>query len=100
MREADRAREVLESPEVLDRLAAVEHERWAHWQRYLHDQCERRDDGSLVIPADLVRRWEEQIITPYQDLSVEEQRSDQEQVLKYLPVVIEALGGTPETRPR
>lgn len=93
----DSIREVLESPEVLGRLAAVEHERWAHWQRYLHDQCERRDDGSLVIPADLARRWEEQISTPYADLSAEEQHSDQEQVMKYLPVVIEALGGTPET---
>lgn len=87
----DSIREVLESPEILNRLAAVEHERWAHWQRYLHDQCERRDDGALVIPADLVRRWEEQIETPYSDLSAEEQRSDQEQVLKYLPVVIDAL---------
>lgn len=50
-----------------------------------------------MIPADLARRWEEQISTPYADLSAEEQHSDQEQVMKYLPVVIEALGGTPET---
>lgn len=93
---ADRVREALASPEVLDRLAAVEHERWAHWQRYLHDLCETRPDGSLVIPAKLVRRWEEQIGTPYADLSDEERLSDQEQVLKYLPVLIEALGGIPE----
>lgn len=98
MREADCACEALETPEVLDRLATVEHERWARWQRYLHDQCETRSDGSLVIPAELVRRWEEQISTPYADLSDEEQLSDREQVLKYLPVVIEALGGTPENR--
>lgn len=93
MREADRAREVLESPEVLHRLASVEHDRWAHWQRYLHDQCEARADGSLVIPAELVRRWEQQISTPYTDLPPDEQLSDQEQVLKYLPVVIQSLGG-------
>lgn len=85
-------REVLQSPEVLDQLATVEHERWAHWQRYVHDQCERRDDGSLVIPPQLVQRWNTQIATPYSDLSPEEQRSDQEQVLRYLPVVIRALG--------
>lgn len=98
MRAADRVRDVLESPEVLGRLAAVEHERWAHWQRYLHDQCEVRADGSLVIPAELVQRWEDQIGTPYADLSAEEQLSDQEQVLKYLPVVIEAIEGTPGSR--
>ena len=73
---------------AVDRLAAVEHERWAHWQRYLHDQCERRDDGSLVIPAELVFRWEQQIRTPYADLSPVEQESDREQVRRYLPTVI------------
>lgn len=87
----ERIRRVLESPEVLDRLAAVEHERWAHWQRYLHDQCERQDDGSLVIPPELVQRWELQIKTPYAKLSTDERRSDQEQVLRYLPLVVEAL---------
>lgn len=89
---AENVRKVLESPEVLDQLATVEHERWAHWQQYMHDQCERQDDGSLVIPPYLVQRWETQIATSYSELSPEEQRSDQEQVLRYLPVVIKALG--------
>lgn len=89
---AENVRKVLESQEVLDQLATVEHERWAHWQQYMHDQCERQDDGSLVIPPHLVQRWETQIATPYSELSPEEQRSDQEQVLRYLPVVIKALG--------
>ncbi|MDN5703396.1 MAG: hypothetical protein L0H00_10480 [Micrococcales bacterium] len=46
-----------------------------------------------MIPAELVRRWEQQISTPYTDLPPDEQLSDQEQVLKYLPVVIQSLGG-------
>jgi hypothetical protein len=91
MESSESVRRALESQEVLDQLAAVEHERWAHWQRYVHDQCERQDDGSLVIPHELVQRWEAQIATPYSGLSPEEQRSDQEQVLRYLPVVINAL---------
>lgn len=44
------------NPASLDRIVALEHERWAHWPRYLHGQCEKLIDGSLVIPADLVRR--------------------------------------------
>lgn len=92
MPRSQKIREVLESQEALDRLAAIEHERWAHWQRYLHDQCELGDDGSLVIPFELVRRWEAQIETPYANLSPEEQRSDQDQVQRYLPVVIDVLG--------
>ena len=84
--------EILESRELLDRLATVEHGRWAHWQRYMHGQCIEQDDGSLLIPRELVVRWERQMATPYAELTREEQRSDQEQVHKYLPLIIEALG--------
>lgn len=81
----------LEHPDLIDRLAGIEHERWAHWQRYVHDQCERLGDGSLVIPADLVSRWEQQIATPYVGLSELEKESDRDQVRRYLPVIAEAL---------
>ena len=60
--------------------AAVEHDRWSHWQRYLHAQCEPREDGSLVIPSELVARWARQMTTHYEDLSEEEKESDREQV--------------------
>jgi hypothetical protein len=87
----DRLREVLESERTVERLAAIEHDRWASWQRYVHDHCHRLDDGSLVIPADLAARWEVQIQTPYAELSEQEKDSDREQVQRYLPTVIEAL---------
>lgn len=86
-----RREEVLESPEVLDRLASIEHERWAHWQRHLHDQCTPQEGGSLVIPAELVSKWEVQILTPFEGLSEAEKDSDRDQVRRYLPVVAEAL---------
>lgn len=87
----DQLRDVLASEELMQRLAAAEHERWAHWQQYVHDQCEPRDDGALVIPAELVARWTTQITTPYANLSAKEQRSDQEQVQRYLPIIVDAL---------
>jgi hypothetical protein len=87
----DRVREVLQSELVVERLAEIEHERWAHWQKYVHDQCERREDGSMVIPADLAARWQAQIETPYADLSEQEKDSDREQVQRYLPTIVEAL---------
>ena len=91
MTQSDRLRQVLESEQLIEQLAAIEHARWAHWQRYVHDQCEPQENGSLVIPADLVERWEAQIETPYADLTEREKASDREQVQKYLPTVIEAL---------
>lgn len=72
---------------LVDRLAAIEHERWSHWQRYMHGKAARQEDGSLLIPADLVARWEKQIATDYADLSAEEQESDREQVERYLPII-------------
>jgi len=74
----------LGSPEALEAVAAIAHERWAHWQRYVHGQCIRLDDGSLVIPAQLVNRWTRQISTAYADLTDGEKDSDREQAREYL----------------
>lgn len=84
-------RRVLESAELMRLLATAEHERWAHWQKYVHDQGERQVDGSLVIPSDLVARWDAQIATTYSSLTAKEQRSDQDQVQRYLPIILNAL---------
>ena len=66
-----------------EKLAALEHERWAHWQKWMHGVCTRNEDGSLTIPAVLVERWERQIATLYEDLSEREKDSDREQVNCY-----------------
>ena len=76
---------------LLEELAAVEHERWSHWQRYLHSRGDRMADGSLRFPAELVEQWERQIATPYASLSEGEKQSDRDQVDKYLPIIAEAL---------
>jgi len=73
--------------ELIEKLAAIEHQRWAHWQRYLHSQCLENDDGSLTIPADLVKKWNKQIDTDYFSLTESEKDSDREQVMKYLPLL-------------
>jgi len=83
------AEAVLET--LVEDLAAIEHERWAHWQRYMHDKGERRPDGSLLLPAELVRHWDTQIARDYADLSESEKMSDREQVRRYLPLLAAAL---------
>ena len=77
--------------DLLERLAALEHERWSRWQRYMHSKATKRPDGSLVIPSDLATQWERQLATPYAQLSEKEKESDREQVRKYLPVIAGAL---------
>ncbi|MDN8069666.1 hypothetical protein [Burkholderia vietnamiensis] len=73
--------------EILEQLAAAEHERWAHWQRYMHSKAIQNSDGSLTIPAELVSRWERLMNTPYAELTENERQSDREQVQRYLPLL-------------
>lgn len=73
---------------ALETVAAVAHDRWAHWQQYLHEQCIECEDGSLRIPAALVDRWTRQISTPYANLSDREKESDREQAREYLAALI------------
>jgi len=78
----------LQDPALLEALASVEHERWAHWQRYMHEQCvPGQEAGTLVIPAELVTRWARQFRTPYEELPEDERTSDKEQVLEYLKTI-------------
>jgi hypothetical protein len=77
---------------LVESLAAIEHERWSHWQRYLHSKCICQPDGSLILPAELAARWEKQSATKYAGLSEQERESDREQVRKYLPLIASALG--------
>ena len=81
----------------IDLFAEVEHQRWAHWQQYLHSHCTRLEDGSLVIPPELAARWQSQIETPYQALTEREKESDREQVRKYIPLLGKILHGEPST---
>jgi hypothetical protein len=91
---ADSRREVaavLESERLMETVAALEHERWSHWQRYMHSTCRPSDDGSPTVPAELVSNWSQQISSPYAELSEDEKENDREQVRHYLPAIAAAL---------
>lgn len=91
MESSEKITEILQSEELLESLARIEHERWSHWQRYMHAQCITEEDGALVIPGELVRRWSRQMSTAYDDLSEKEKESDREQVGRYLPTIVAAV---------
>ena len=76
---------------LIEPLAAAEHERWSRWQRYLHSKCQRLEDGSLLLPAALVARWERQMAASYDELSDAEKESDREQVRRYLRLIVDAV---------
>jgi hypothetical protein len=80
--------------ELVEKLADIEHERWADWQRWVH-QCggmiEVEGVMLFAIPADVKQRWDRQIRTPYKDLTEKEKQSDRDQVNRYLPLIQELI---------
>ncbi|MCB4806370.1 hypothetical protein QO001_006427 [Methylobacterium brachiatum] len=76
---------------MVDKLSSIEHDRWSHWQRYMHGKAQAQPDGSLVIPSELVRQWNSQMNKSFAELSEKEKDSDREQVQKYLPIIAAVL---------
>lgn len=84
----------LQESELREKLAAIEHERWAQWQAWCHSQgreewveMDGKPELMLCIPMEIVSRWNRQIETPYAELSDKEKASDMEQVDRYWPLV-------------
>lgn len=86
-----KGKETAKQAQLVEELAAIEHERWSHWQQYLHSVSLPQSDGSLIIPADFVNHWNRLISTQYASLSEDEKASDREQVLRYLPKLLALL---------
>lgn len=62
---------------IEDEVAAVVHEAWSHWMRYLLSRGKPVVGGVLLLQGD-VDKWRGQVETDYGDLSEEEKASDKE----------------------
>jgi len=63
--------------ELLEKLAALEHEQWAHWTEYM----------LANMTEENVERWKRQIKTAYVDLSEKEKESDREWARRVLEII-------------
>ena len=78
--------------ELKEQLAAVQHQIWAHWMKYMFGKCIGTTDkdkdslipiGSMIISKGLADRWSCQANTKYENLTEKEKASDREQVDKF-----------------
>ena len=77
-----------EQIKLMEKLADIEHIRWADWQKYMHTKgIPSADNLYLMIPLDYIKHWKRQIKTDYKDLSEQEKDSDREQVVRYFDLV-------------
>lgn len=70
-----------------EQLAALAHEQWAGWMRYMFERSRERIDGTVIIPRGLAERWTQQMNTAYTDLPEEEKISDRVEADKVLAVI-------------
>lgn len=69
--------------ELYEELAAIQHDIWAHWQKYVHDHKIAWYGTKRVLFSEDIERWDKQISTPYADLTEKEKDGDREQVDKF-----------------
>lgn len=62
---------------LIEDLADLEHQQWAHWTRYLLDN----------YTPENIERWIKQINTPYSALSEKEKESDRKWARKVATVI-------------
>jgi len=71
--------------ELFEKLADIEHQRWADWQKWCHKIL--RENCPSPELEKVLKRWDKQINTPYSKLSEKEKNSDREQVMRYWKLI-------------
>jgi len=66
--------------DLIEILADVEHQRWSNWMKHLFSKCEPNGDGTAIIPAFFVERWDRKANTSYDELTEAEKESDRREV--------------------
>ena len=69
-----------------EELAALQHEIWSHWMKYMFSQC-LHTVGGMLIPGDKVERWVRQMNTKYSELTEKEKESDRDQADKVMELL-------------
>lgn len=75
--------------EKREKLAALCHDQWSGWMKYLFSRCqaEYKGDnptGNFIMPQWSVERWQRQMNTPYDELTEVEKENDRKEADRFL----------------
>ena len=68
---------MIKPSELIELLAAQEHERWSSWMRYMFDNWTEEN----------IKRWKYQMVTPYAELPEHSKESDRKEARKTMEIV-------------
>lgn len=69
--------------EIKERFAALEHQRWSNWMKYLFTKGKVTKEGHFQIDKIFYEWWEKESKTPYSNLQESQKISDRKEVGKY-----------------
>lgn len=70
--------------EVMEMLASVQHDIWAHWMKWMREAKSRAGNNFLQQSLEDWVRWSRQLETPYAELSEGEKESDRQVVRDFV----------------
>lgn len=73
--------------ELREQFAALCHEQWSDWMRWLFKASVLMGDGTVEIPRPLVERWLRQVDTDYANLPDDEQVSDRNEADRFIRIL-------------
>jgi hypothetical protein len=80
---------------LLENLAELEHQQWAHWTKYMLDRLEQleseQDSHDPYKVLHQKENWRRQIATPYSELTEKEKDSDRSWASKSLEITAKRL---------
>jgi len=86
-------------PELMEKLAALEHERWSGWMKYQFSKGTFMEKlGEWTMPEWAVKRWTRQSSTAYAPLSELEKEEDRKEARKSWDVIAKFLKQDVERR--
>lgn len=88
--------------ELYEKLAAIEHQRWADWEIYVleevgwlqkEDSLEMLREGDVLLPRSKVDHWKDLISRSYSELEEWSKEADRREVDRYWPLIVEFVAG-------
>ena len=77
-----------ETLNLKEELAALCHDQWSGWMRYLFSKATPLPDGGVYLPSWAVERWQRQMETDYLDLTEQERESDRTEADRFLALAV------------
>ena len=73
--------------DLREELAHLAHEQWRGWMLFMFERSLVDQHGQLIVPATLLKRWQRQAGTPYDQLPEEEKESDRKEAERVLSLL-------------